>query len=106
MSAPESIMIDDVKYVKESSITKIGGDVKIVIADRGFVFIGHIEETTEFLIIRCAKSIRRWGTTKGLGELVNGPLQNTVLDLIGEIKVPARAVIGMISVDSAKWKLS
>ena len=80
--------------------------MKIVIADRGFVFVGHVEETSEFVIIRCAKSIRRWGTTKGLGELVNGPLQNTILEQIGEIKVPARAVIGMISVDSAKWKLS
>ena len=43
-----------------------------------------------------ARNIRRWGTTRGLGELVSGPLANTVLDLVGTVLVPKRAIIAFI----------
>jgi hypothetical protein len=40
--------------------------------------------------------IRRWGTTKGLGELVNGPLEDTVLDPAGIVRAHKLAVVMQI----------
>lgn len=105
MSKPESITIDDVKYVRADTMPVIDGEIKIVVADRGFVYVGFIEESDKFVILRHAHNIRVWGTTKGLGELVGGPLSSTKLDKVGEVKIPIRAVISIISVEGGKWKL-
>ena len=108
MSKPETITIDDVKYIRADSVndaSKYEGDIKIVVLDRGFVYVGNVEETDNFIIIRNAKNIRAWGTTKGLGELVNGPLSNTKLDAVGTIRAPSRALISLIDVEQSKWTL-
>lgn len=57
-----------------------------------------------FCVISNASAIRRWGTTKGLGELAaGGPTTNTVLDYTGTVRVPLRAVIGLIDTETVKW---
>lgn len=108
MSKPESIKIDDVEYVRADANEACDGDIKIVVADRGFVYVGRIKAevvgTNDFIVITQAKNIRVWGTTKGLGELVGGPLSNTKLDAVGTVRIPMRAVISMIDVEQAKWK--
>lgn len=68
----------------------------IVVLDRGFVYVGQVTEQVDRLVIRNARNIRRYGTTKGLGELRNGPLENTVLDDCGQVIVYLRAVISLI----------
>ena len=108
MSKPETIRIDDTEYVRSDAQPQTAGEIKIVVADRGFVYIGKlpaVEQTSDFTVIRCAHNIRIWGTTKGLGELVNGPTSKTVLDRVGTVRVPNRAVISLIDVEQAKWKL-
>ena len=105
MSKPETIKIDDVEYVRADSPEKYKGDIKIVVADRGFVYVGQVEESANFVTLRNAKNIRVWGTTKGLGELVNGPVSGTKLDAVGTVRVPMRAVISLIDVEQSKWKL-
>lgn len=108
MSKPETITIDDVKYVRADSVDcqkKYEGDIKIIVADRGFVYIGYAEELDEYIRLTSASNLRVWGTTKGLGELVNGPLSGTKLDKVGTIRIPNRAVISIIDVEQAKWKL-
>jgi hypothetical protein len=107
MSKPETITIDDVKYVRADSVEAFNGDIKIVVADRGFVYIGTVTPITEqsaFVELNKASNIRIWGTTKGLGELVNGPTASTKLDHVGSLKIPMRAVISIINVDQSKWK--
>jgi hypothetical protein len=69
---------------------------KIVIADRGFVWVGKVTTTKAGLRIENARCIRRWGTTTGLGQLIDGPMPETVLDQVGTVEVPLRAVIGVI----------
>ena len=89
MNAPKTMMIDDVKYVREDSIKAAVeiGDMRIIAADKGFVFVGKCEDQEDgSVIIRNAKNIRRWGTTKGLGELVNGPTSKTQHDPYGTVK--------------------
>lgn len=68
----------------------------IVVLDRGFVYVGAVEESSDRIKISEAKCIRRWGTSKGLGELVNGPLGSTVLDRTGTVVAYRHAVIHMI----------
>lgn len=102
MSKPETIMIDDVKYVRADAIPETDGEIKIVVADRGFVYIGYIEEEEDFIKLKSAHNIRVWGTT--LGELVNGPTSSTKIDKVGTIRIPNRAVISIIDVEQSKWK--
>jgi hypothetical protein len=105
MSKPETIKIDEVEYVRKDSVPETAGDIKIVVLDRGFVYVGKIELTDDFMIITNAHNIRIWGTTKGLGELVSGPLSGTKLDKVGTVRVPHRALISLIDVDQKKWRL-
>jgi hypothetical protein len=79
--------------------------VAIAVLDRGFVYVGNVTIEDDWCVLRNAKNIRVWGTTKGLGELVNGPTPNTKLDPVGVVRVPMRAVISLIDVDASKWTL-
>lgn len=108
MSKPETITIDEVKYVRADSVddqNKYKGNIKIIVADRGFVYIGYAEEQDDYVRLTCASNLRVWGTTKGLGELVNGPLSETKLDKVGILRIPNRAVMSIIDVEQSKWKL-
>lgn len=101
MSEPSSIKINEVEYVRKDS--RAGGEIKIAVLDRGFVYVGRVSMDGEFLVLRDAKNIRVWGTSKGLGELVSGPTSSTRLDPVGTVRVPGRALISLIDVEQAKW---
>lgn len=76
----------------------------IVIADRGFVYVGQTEILQEWCVIKAARNIRKWGTTCGLGQLaLEGPRDNTVLDPVGVVRIPMRAVISVIDTEPDKW---
>lgn len=76
---------------------------RIVVVDRGFVFVGNVVDLGDHLRILRASCIRKWGTTRGLGELITGPTKNTVLDWCSEVDVPARAVIFTLPVAEDAW---
>lgn len=82
MSKPETVTIDDVKYVRADSVMhQPTGDIKIVILPRGWNMIGYFSKEGTQCRLEKAAVIRRWGTTKGLGELAgSGPLSTTILD--------------------------
>ena len=105
MSKPEVISIDGVDYVKRDSVDSTKGDIKIVVLDRGFVYVGHVEVSADWVTITRAQNIRVWGTSKGLGELTHGPNSGTKLDNVGTVKAPFRALISLIDVEQSKWKL-
>lgn len=105
---PNTIKIDEVEYVRKDAVKSSDGPIKIVVLDRGFVYIGRVDDvddfTSDFVTINDAQNIQRWGTTKGLGELANeGPKTNTILNKVGTVVAPSRAVISIISVDQSKW---
>ena len=76
----------------------------IVVLDRGFVYVGQVAHDGQWCVITNAKNIRRWGTSRGLGELaLNGPLPETSLDSVGTVRAPARAVISLIDTEATKW---
>ena len=103
MSKPEVIKIDDVEYVRKDVKNPTDGDIKIIVLDRGFVYIGRVKIDGEFIVVSSAKNIRVWGTSKGLGELVNGPLAATKLNDVGTLRSPLRALISLIDVEQVKW---
>lgn len=68
----------------------------IVVLDRGWVYVGLVTELPDRLVLDAASCIRRWGTTRGLGELRYGPNKGTILDPAGQVIVYRHAVIHMI----------
>lgn len=77
---------------------------RIVICHRRWVFVGMVSREDTELVIRRAKNIRRWGTKKGLGELRNGPKNETVLDEAGTVHLHPLQVIATIEVDPKAWE--
>lgn len=69
---------------------------RIVVLDRGFVYCGTVTDRGDHFMITNAKNIRVWGTTKGLGELVDGPTKDTKLDPVGTVEVQKKATLFMI----------
>ena len=78
-------------------------DVRIVIAQRGWVFVGYYKQGAEVVLSK-AQCIRRWGTTRGLGEIAAaGPTKDTVLDPHGTVRLHPLAVVATIECEATKW---
>lgn len=78
--------------------------LQIIILDRGYVYVGNVSIDDNWVLITTARNVRRWGTTKGLGELAaNGPLKDSIIDPVGTVRAPRRALIGLIECEASKW---
>jgi hypothetical protein len=101
------VEINGIVYVPKSSIVPIqyDGDIKIVILQRGWVYIGRFERNGNDCKLHNAYNIRTWGTTKGLPELVNGATSSTKLDKCdGVVEFDWLTVIHTITVNKEAWK--
>lgn len=78
--------------------------IRIVVAQRGWVFCGRVSREEHEIVLRDAKNIRRWGTKKGLGELWSGPRTETVLDEAGTVRLHPLQCIAQIDVDQKSWE--
>jgi hypothetical protein len=78
-------------------------EVRIVVLQRGWVMVGRYSEDGTRCHLSGAKSIRRWGTTRGLGEIAPGPTKQTTLDEAGEVDFHALSVVLTIRCDAAGW---
>lgn len=76
---------------------------QIVVLQRGWIVVGHVTRDGDELTITNASVIRRWGTTKGLGQLVNGPTPTTRLDPAGTIRAHILTVV--MTIDAPGWTL-
>lgn len=77
---------------------------QIIIAQRGWVFVGDVSRTADEVTIANASCIRRWGTSKGLGEIaLHGPTARTTLDAVGTVRLHPLVVVASIDCDEAKW---
>ena len=82
----------------------MAAETRIIIAQRGWVFVGRVSREEQSVVVRDAKTIRRWGTTKGLGELWAGPKRETVLDEAGTVRLHPLQIIAEIDVDPKPWE--
>ena len=77
---------------------------QIIIAERGWVYVGKVARDGDLTVITECHNIRRWGTSKGLGELaLEGPRPETQLDHYGTVRIHVLAVCGAIECDDAVW---
>ena len=73
----------------------------IVLGNRGNIVVGDLVISGSTGYMTNASVIRRWGTTKGLGELaIDGPTNDTILDRCGEFEFEILTTCGMIPVKS------
>ena len=105
MTTPQTISIDGTDYVRADSITSphAGSTVRIVVLQRGWVVVGRYTEDGDDVTIDNASVIRVWGTTKGLGELGDGPTGSTKLDKAGQVRAHRGAVVLTIMANESKW---
>lgn len=76
---------------------------QIIIAQRGWVFVGIVSDIDGIALIEKAKNIRRWGTSHGLGQLAKeGPTSNTVLDDYGTVRLHPLSIVARIDVTTDK----
>lgn len=90
---------------RKTNMTNNARDVRIVILQRGWVMVGVYGRDGEDCWLESAHVIRRWGTTRGLGELVSGPTKTTTLDPAGRVDFHALAVVATIRCEADKWSL-
>jgi len=97
-----TITINGIEYIQkgsESAPIQNIGEKRIIVADRGWVFVGSCEDHEDGSVtIRNAFNIRRWGTTKGLGELANGPIpDSTKYDPCGVVRCMPLVQINVVT---------
>lgn len=82
--------------------------IRLLVLDRGFVCVCRCPDPTGiglWLPYTDRRTVRRWGTTRGLGELVAGPTADTVLDdLIPAGAVPIRGILDVYEVEQEPWE--
>jgi hypothetical protein len=97
----DTLQINGVDYVRADSVPTPSpemGPTQIVVADKGFVFVGSVEDHADGSVtIRNCRNIRYWGTTKGLGELATGPTSKTIVDAYGTVKLTPILRIAVVS---------
>src|ERR1035437_939434 len=102
-----SVFIGKVEYIRKDTIQskpEYKGQVKIVILQRGWVFVGKMEKDGDNCLLHNASIIRTWGTTKGLGELSEGPTLSTKLDKCnGIVEFDKLTIVATIACDENAW---
>lgn len=77
---------------------------QIVVLHRGWVVVGDVIREKEEVIVQNAHIIRRWGTTKGLGQLaLEGKQEDTILDAAGTVRAHEQSVVLFIDCVPEKW---
>lgn len=101
----KEITVDGVTYYSTKPDNK-DSKVKIVILQRGWCMVGRFERKGNDCTLSDASVVRRWGTTKGLGEIAEGgPTTNTKLDKCnGLVEFDYLTVVASISCNEEKWK--
>jgi hypothetical protein len=81
--------------------------IRMLILDRGFVYVCRCPDPQQhalWLPYTDRRTVRRWGATQGLGQLVSGPTAETVLEaLVPAGQVPVRAILDVVEVEQEKW---
>ena len=99
----KNMTLEEINQMANELKASRGSDVRIVIGQRGWVWVGYYSQDGDEVTIRNAKTIRVWGTTEGLGELINGPTRKTRLDHAGTVHLHVLAIIASKECDASKW---
>ena len=99
----ETVTLNGVEYVRADRVgPSVPTEKRIVIAQRGWVFVGDYSIDGDDVTLSNAQVIRVWGTTKGLGQLaLEGPTSSTKLDDAGTVRLHRLAIVATL--DVVKW---
>jgi hypothetical protein len=107
MSAPTTIRIDEVEYVRADSIAanaKPAGPRAIVVVDRGWIFAGDVTEKDGRIILTRAIHVMRWESI-GFDGMVKDPKGGKVtLRAVPDVDLPSDSEIFRVPVVS-NWGL-
>lgn len=92
------LLDDSQQKVEDKKKNSFEAKKQIVIAQRGWVFIGNVEKKESNFVIKDASVVRVWGTTKGLGEIAkSGPIKDkTILDSCPDVTIHELSIIARI----------
>jgi hypothetical protein len=102
----DSVFIGGIEYIPKTNQVSpnFTGDIKIVVLQRGWIYIGRFSRIGNDCKLENSYCIRTWGTTKGLQELVNGATSSTKLDKCdGVVEFDWLTVIHTITVNKESW---
>lgn len=95
-------IMEDFSKSTENSVN--AGNIRIVILQRGWVFIGRFYQCESQCELQNAYCIRRWGTTQGLGQLAyEGKQEETVLEKTPTVKFHELTIVATIDCEESKW---
>lgn len=82
------------------------GKIRIVVLQRGWIYVGRFFQSGSACWLENAACIRVWGTTKGLNELVSGPVSGkTVLDKTSKpVRFHELTVVFALDVEESSWE--
>lgn len=81
-----------------------GSKLRIVVASHGWVFIGRYHVTMAEVVLTDAYVIRRWGTSRGLGQLCEGRTEETILDNTGTVRLHPLNVVMTMDCNPDRWR--
>ena len=84
IKSPEGIAVDKVNAVAGKALEGVGYSIAVKLTN--------------------ASVIRKWGTTQGLGQLITGPVKDTVLDPCGVVEIHEQTAVATIKCVSG-WEL-
>lgn len=105
MSTPNTITIDQVKYVREDSIVpKPSGSRAVVVVDRGWIFAGDVTRENGRIKLSRAIHVFRWESIGFDGMIANPKSNKVTLKPLADVDMPESAEIFCIPVHDS-WGL-
>ena len=103
MTQPTSIMVDNIKYVREDSITdKPNGNRAVIVVDRGWIFAGDVTRENGRIKLTRALHVFKWESVGFAGMLED--TKKADLRKIADVDIPEDAEIFCVPV-SESWGL-
>jgi hypothetical protein len=103
MSTPNTITIDNVKYIREDSVVqKPNGNRAIIVVDRGWIFAGDVTRENGRIKLSRALHVFKWESVGFAGMIEN--TKKADLRPIADVDIPEDAEIFCVPV-SASWGL-
>ena len=93
----DGITVDGVDYVRADRDVECERLRIAIVDNRGLTFVGlmPLADSGEWVLIRRARCIIRWGTTKHLAEIASGPTSNTRLGATADVLIRRENIVAV-----------
>ena len=103
MNKPDTLMIDEIKYVRADSVQQTPkGNRAVIVVDRGWIFAGDVVREGGRIKLSRALHVFKWESVGFAGMIAN--TKKADLRKIADVELPADAEIFCVPVDDS-WGL-